>query len=470
VKQMKAMILGLLVLILALVGLTACGGDAPPMPTATLLPPTATPLPPTATPEPTSVRSSTGQTTGGTSASEVDVKMLEGAVKTTADLKSYHYTMSVDATDNEQTAEVQGDYVAPDKGYVKGTIGGQNMEQLISGDNIFVKDASGKWVIREDPAESTDPMKIIDPTTFASEANPVKGLDSILEASTNWRDQGEETMNGKKVRRYSFNLDAAKLMGDASGELAQQTGGDLPSLGGGQIWVDTQTKYMHKLTVKIDFAFLIKMMADAMTAAFGGTPTPGGPTPTTLPASDFEITMNVSKHNDPSISVPDAPEVSSPPESTATSSSMSAPTVGSNVGIGSTDPGKTTTEVLNVGQTGEIDGVKVTLHSVRRTEQGSLSSADEGKEYVIVKLTFENTTSEVKIVISGAQFAVRDDAGTEYNVDLFADTKSTPDGDIQAKGKLEGESVFQVPKNARGLVFEYTPLLSEGKLQFKLDK
>ena len=462
-KQMKAMSLGLIVLILALVGLTACGGEAPPTPTP--LPPTATPVPPTATPEPSS-----GQTTGGTAASEVDVKMLEEAVKTTADLNSYHYTMSVDATDNEQTAEVQGDYVAPDKGYVKGTIGGQTMEQLISGDNVFVKDASGKWVSREEPTESTDPMKIVDPTTFASDANPVEGLNSLLEASTDWRDQGEETMNGKKVRRFSYNLDAAKMMGDASGELEQQTGGALPSLGGGQIWVDTQTKYMHKLTVRLDFAFLIKMMADAMTAAFGGTPTPGGPTPTALPASDFEITMNVSKHNDPSISVPEAPEVSSPAETTATTSSSIEPTAGSNVGMGDTDPGTTTTEVLNIGQTGEIDGLKATLHSIRRTEQGALSGADDGKEYVILKLTFENTTAEQKVVSSLLQFSVKDDAGTEYNVDLFADVQSTPDGEIQAKGKLEGESGFQIPKTAKGLVFEFTPLLSDSKLQFKLDK
>lgn len=467
-KQMKAMGLGLLVLILALVGLTACGGEAPPTPSP--LPPTATPAPPTATPEPTSATGS-GQTTGGTAASEVDVKMLEEAVKTTADLKSYHYTMSVDATDNEQTADVQGDYVAPDKGYVKGTLGGQTVEQLISGDDVFVKDASGKWVSREEPTESTDPIKIVDPTTFASEANPVEGLNSLLEASTDWRDQGEETMNGKKVRRFSFNLDAAKMMGDASGELTKQTGGELLSLGGGQIWVDTQTKYMHKLTVKLDFAFLIKMLADAMTSAFGGTPTPGGPTPTTLPASDFEITMNVSKHNDPSISVPEAPEVSSPSEPTATTSSMSVPTVGGNVGMGTTtEPDTTTAGVLNIGQTGTIDQLKVTLHSVRRTEQGALGSADEGKEYVIVKLTFENTTAEQKVVISLVQFGIRDDAGTEYNVDLLSDVKTTLDGDIPANGKLEGESGFQIPKTAKGLVFEFTPLLSDSKLQFKLDK
>ncbi|MEO6457337.1 MAG: DUF4352 domain-containing protein [Chloroflexia bacterium] len=466
-KQIKSMGLGLLVLIFTLVGLTACGGEAPPTPSP--LPPTATSAPPTATTEPTTVTSSGGQTTGGKAASYVDVKMLEEAVKTTADLKSYHYTMNVDATDNEQTADVQGDFVAPDKGYVKGTLAGQTVEQLISGSDVFVKDASGKWVSREETTESTDPMKIVDPTTFASEANPVDGLNSLLEASTDWRDQGEETMNGKKVRRFSFNLDAAKMMGDTSGEMAKQTGGDLPSLGGGQIWVDTQTKYMHKLTVKLDFAFLIKMMADAMTSAFGGTPTPGGPTPTALPASDFEITMNVSKHNDPSISVPDAPAVSSPSEPTATTSSMTAPTAGSNVGMGSTDPA-TSAGVLNVGQTGEIDGLKVTLHSVRRTEQGALGSADEGKEYVIVKLTFENTTAEEKVVSSLLQFAVRDAAGTEYNVDLFADVKTTPDGDIAAKGKLEGESGFEVPKAAKGLVFEYTPLLSDSKLQFKLDK
>ncbi len=462
-KQIKAMGLGLIVLILALAGLTACGGEAPATPTP--LPPTATSAPPTATAAPTAVSGGSGQTSGGKAASDSDVKMLEDAVHETASLKSYHYTMNVDATDNQQTADIQGDYVAPDKGYVKGTLAGQSMEQLISGSHVFVKDASGKWVERQEPTANTDPMKIVDPATFASDANPVEGLNSLLEASTDWRDLGEDTVNGKKVRHFAFSLDAAKMMGDSSGDLAKQAGGELPSLGGGQIWIDTQTKYMHKISVKLDFAFLIKMLADAMTAAFGGTPTPGGPTPTALPASDFEITMNISKHNDPSITVPDAPEVSSEP--TATTESLTIPTIGTNIGIGS---GTTTTEVLNIGQTGEIDGLKVTLHSIRRTQKGALGDADAGKEYVILKLNFENTTAEEKAVINSVQGLVRDDAGTEYKVDLFADVTTTPDGSVPANGKLEGESGFQIPITAKGLVFEFTPLLSDSKLQFKLDK
>ena len=463
-KQIKAMGLGLVILLLALMGLTACGGEAPATPTP--LPPTATPVPPTATTAPTS-SSGTGQITGGKEAADSDVEMLQDSVRETGDLKSYHYTMDVDATDNEQTANVQGDYVAPNKGYVKGTLGGQTMEQLISGNNVFVKDASGKWVEREEPTASSDPMKIVDPSTFASDANPVEGLNSLLEASTNWRDLGDDTVNGKKVRHFAFSLDAAKMMGDSSGDLAKQAGGELPSLGGGQIWVDPQTKYMHRISVQLDFAFLIKMLADAMTAAFGGTPTPGGPTPTALPASDFEITMNISKHNDPSITVPDAPEVSSPSEPTTTTESVTIPTVGSNTSVGG---GTTTTEVLNVGETGDIDGLKVTLHSLRRTTKGALSNADEGKEYVILKLTFENTTAEEKVVSSWLQFVVKDDAGTEYKTDLLSDVKSTPDGTVPASGKLEGESGFQIPTSAKGLVFEFTPLLSDSKLQFKLDK
>jgi hypothetical protein len=41
---------------------------------------------------------------------------------------------------------------------------------------------------------------------------------------------------------------------------------------------------------------------------------------------------------------------------------------------------------------------------------------------------------------------------------------------VPANGELEGESGFQVPTTATGLVFEYTPLLSDSKIQFKLDK
>jgi hypothetical protein len=142
------------------------------------------------------------------------------------------------------------------------------------------------------------------------------------------------------------------------------------------------------------------------------------------------------------------------PEAGVESNPTSAPVTGGELGIGST---------------GETDGLKITVNGVKR-ETGGFFPPKEGMEYLILDLSFENTTDSEQTVSSLLSFNVKDGTGQEYSITFGPDIKESPDGTIAPHDTLRGESAFEVPKGATGLVFTYEPFLTGEPISFKLDK
>jgi hypothetical protein len=307
--KIKAIILGVAIMLLAVVTLVACGGETPPTPTPTPVPPSPTPVPPSPTPEPTRAVSpgrttTSGGNTSGTAASQSDIALILDAITQTAKLNSYHYNLDLVSSEADQNATAEGDYVAPNKGYIKGTVAGEQVEQLMVGNDVYVKDPGGNWVPRQVPTTTGTDIKLVDPSNFTSSANPLQGMGELLTTASNYRDLGEDNINGATTRHFSFEITA----GGASGMPQEVMGtmGNIPPLGGGEVWVDPDTKYVHRLIVSLDLGPMMDMMTRAI-EMMAGTPTPGGPTATPFPAIKFDMQMDISRHNDPSIKVPDAP-------------------------------------------------------------------------------------------------------------------------------------------------------------------
>jgi hypothetical protein len=124
---------------------------------------------------------------------------------------------------------------------------------------------------------------------------------------------------------------------------------------------------------------------------------------------------------------------------------------------------------LGIGSTGQTGGLKITLNGIKR-DSGGFLKPKAGNEYLIVDLTFENTTSEKTTVSSLLSYSIKDSTGQEYSITFGPDIKKSADGDIAAGDKLRGESAFEVPKSATGLVFIYKPFMSGDEVRFKLDK
>jgi hypothetical protein len=210
-----------------------------------------------------------------------------------------------------------------------------------------------------------------------------------------------------------------------------------------------------------------------MSQAFGGTPTPGGAAPTPFPSLDFDISMTISKHNDPSIKVPELPaglmEATPAPTSGSASTPEAAPTTSSNTASG---------DMLAIGQTGQAGDFKVTVNKVTHTKEG-VAAPDAGKEYVIVNLTVENISKEAKAFSSLLFLTLYDGSNNKYDISLFGPNieiiettikNQNAEGRVDPGKSVTGDVAFEVADNATGLRLEYSSIFPEGKATFKLDR
>ena len=136
------------------------------------------------------------------------------------------------------------------------------------------------------------------------------------------------------------------------------------------------------------------------------------------------------------------------------------------------DSGDTNTgELLAVGDTGESDGLEITVNSFRRTSNGLLSPS-AGNEYLIINLTAANTTDEEQIVSSLLNFSVKDDGGngTDFDQSFTAGVETSLDGNVPAGEELTGEIAYEIPEDATDLVLHFDPLLSDEELRWALEE
>ncbi|HET9495630.1 MAG TPA: DUF4352 domain-containing protein [Chloroflexia bacterium] len=122
----------------------------------------------------------------------------------------------------------------------------------------------------------------------------------------------------------------------------------------------------------------------------------------------------------------------------------------------------------SVGSTLETAGLRVTLNSVTRSSGGQFFKPDAGHEYIVLDLTYENTTDREVAVSSLLSASVKDSTGQKYTLALGGADKSSPDGSIAPGDRARGEIAFEVPVDATGLVFTFDPIFGGDPVRFNL--
>ena len=465
---MKAKLVSLLVLTTMLLGmLAACGPESA---TNTPIPPSPTPVPPTNTAAPAATNttgagavptpSDSGGTGQGTAATAADMALIMEALTNTRELKTYEFNMEISGDIITQTTKADGKY-ADGRTHANVTQGPVTSEYLAAdGKNYML--VNGQWV--EQAEDAGGGGGLLDPSSLARSPNPLETLDSLNEAGSNFRDTGQdETINGVKTRHFTYDLDINKLMGsgdtsDTPPEMMDAIA-RLGKLGGGDMWIDPSAKQLHRLTMRLDFAKVLELMTLAF-SMLGGTPTPGGTPPTPTPPINIDVKIDISKHNDSSITVPEPP-AGSTAEPTATSELMapeSTPTEESSLlestptaSTGSTgSPGQT----YQVGDTATVGGLEITVNSAKTVEATDFFEPDAGMKFVAIDVTFKNPTSSAIPVSSLLMTEMQDSTGKTYDLDISATVAtgaSQPDGDVAAGGELTGPFGYQIPEDATGL-------------------
>jgi hypothetical protein len=191
-------------------------------------------------------------------------------------------------------------------------------------------------------------------------------------------------------------------------------------------------------------------------------------------AGELALTPGVGSLSNPTAVVEEATAIAAEAtaaaeEATAVAGQPTAAGEAPTPAAGSSDSGSSSGSSPGLGAFANSKDLKISVTGVRRTE-GEFLKAKEGNEYVIVSLTFENTGKEEAVVSSLLSYSLEDSSGGKYNISITDAIKDSADGTIPAGGTLKGESAFEVPKGATGLVFVYTPLLGGSEVRIKLDR
>jgi hypothetical protein len=249
---------------------------------------------------------------------------IDLGIKDIGSLGKYRYTLDVTATGIAADAHLTGEYFTPNLGIISGTVGGANVEQLIAGQRIYVRDSEGEWVrisaVERTPIPGSE-NQVISADNLIANPHPLLGFRALLQNSTELVERGEETINGVSVRKIDYRIDPDRFYGENAPEIKARLGGPIPDFGGGSVWLEPENKRIHKFTVTIDLARFTEISAISSALQYP-TPTPGGPSPTPVPPSALTITMTIRDHNDPGIAVV---EPTPRPQPVATATSTPAP-------------------------------------------------------------------------------------------------------------------------------------------------
>lgn len=107
-----------------------------------------------------------------------------------------------------------------------------------------------------------------------------------------------------------------------------------------------------------------------------------------------------------------------------------------------------------IGETAEVDGIKITVNSTR-VDEGIFGPEEDGSIYFVMDIKLENTTDESFSSSSMLDFTLKDRDGREQDLTFSANTNGTMDTDVEAGESAVGEIAFKVAPEGT-LVLTYT--------------
>ena len=124
-------------------------------------------------------------------------------------------------------------------------------------------------------------------------------------------------------------------------------------------------------------------------------------------------------------------------------------------------------EVYQVGDTVQISDLNLEVLGVSYPEGTELVNPREGTRFLLVEVRIQNQDNRVREITSAVQMSLKDATGQQYTLNLGAQTRADaglPDDELAPGEMVRGQIGFQVPVDARGLLFVFDPeLIGYGK-------
>jgi flagellar basal body-associated protein FliL len=126
---------------------------------------------------------------------------------------------------------------------------------------------------------------------------------------------------------------------------------------------------------------------------------------------------------------------------------------------------------FKVGETAKYNDVELTVTSFKTTKGGEYDSPKEGNEYAIVTVKYKNDGKE-NASYNPYDFKIKNSKGqitSQVYLSTLKDDLNS--GDLAQGGEVEGAIAFEVPKDDKGLVLQYTGSIfdSNSEVDFALN-
>ncbi|HAM30180.1 MAG TPA: hypothetical protein DCP49_01995 [Erysipelotrichaceae bacterium] len=132
---------------------------------------------------------------------------------------------------------------------------------------------------------------------------------------------------------------------------------------------------------------------------------------------------------------------------------------------------ETAKSVYGVGETAEVNGVKITVNSAETVDQvddmvNTADRLDEGSKYEVIDITIDNQSDEAIKVSSMVSFELKDQDGRSADYQLPMGDGQL-DGEVDQGDKLSGQQIYQVPAEGE-LILTYRTGLGGDKVKFQV--
>jgi dipeptidyl aminopeptidase/acylaminoacyl peptidase len=225
------------------------------------------------------------------SATLADLALLAQAFTTTLQLRSVHFAETTQGFLAPYPEALEGDYLAPDRWYARGTYSGASGEFLKLHTDTYRRAVAGPWAVWDDPGEAPP-----HPPQAKWQATVARWLNLVVVADLH---VAQDSLAGHAVLRYAGPVDSRQLyLPDLPGALDYDGLRSAPPAGMITLWVDPQTRQLLRVVLNLDLA--------PAWAAYVATAQPAGfvdslATPTSQTASS---NWTLSRQNDPAIAIP----------------------------------------------------------------------------------------------------------------------------------------------------------------------
>ena len=114
--------------------------------------------------------------------------------------------------------------------------------------------------------------------------------------------------------------------------------------------------------------------------------------------------------------------------------------------------------LFGIGQTAEVDGWQVTVHSFSVLPADPWHQAAVGQVFCAVELTLENNSGQIRFVMPEKQMILLDGNGQAYAPDRNAAVVAArsrqwivPEGELSIGERAHGAAAYQIPGGSKGM-------------------